>query len=63
VHADAVFRKQTQLQDLRNEILSISDESNVAKINSIIAGHFRDWITSHNKARTIVDIIKQAQSG
>ena len=63
VYADAVFRKQTQLQDLRNEILSISDESNVTKINSIIAGHFRDWITSHNRARTIVDIIKQAQSG
>lgn len=59
VYNDALLERQNQISDLKREILTISDETNLSKVNAIMSGHFREWLTSNNKTRVIVDLIKQ----
>ena len=60
VYADALSHKMKTLLDLKNEILEVADEANAQKVNAVISGHFREWVSSHNKAKVMVDLIKQA---
>jgi len=59
VYTDALRERLNQMHNLKREILSISDEGNMNKINAIISGHFREWVSTTNKAKVISDIIKQ----
>jgi hypothetical protein len=58
IYAEAVEGKKQMLVKLRSEIASIPDETNISKVNSIISGHFREWITTNNKTKSIVEIVR-----
>ncbi len=62
VYEEAVKEKLAIIQTLKNEIGSIRDESDIQKVNSILSGHFREWISSH-KLRCIVDILRSRMLG
>ena len=60
LYADALKEKEANLEDFRHAILAINDEVSAGKVNSIISGHFREWVSS-NKSRAILDLVKQFQ--
>jgi hypothetical protein len=59
VYSDALVEKMNQISELKREIQSISDETNTSKVNAILSGHFREWLSVNNKTKVIVDFIKQ----
>jgi hypothetical protein len=59
VYADALREKLNQFHEFKQEILRIYDEGNMSKVNAIISGHFREWVSNNNKTKVITDIIKQ----
>ena len=58
VHAEALERKRRLIEELRSQLKSLPDESSAQKVNSVLSGHFREWISANNKLRPIVDIIR-----
>ncbi len=60
IYAEALESKKQALMKLRAEIESIPDEGNISKVNSIISGHFREWITTNNKAKSLVEVIRSS---
>lgn len=63
LYADAVRGRKDAFEELKSEIAGISDAGNKAKVNSIISGHFREWLSSCNRAKSIVDIAKISSLG
>jgi hypothetical protein len=61
VYVDALREKQLSLESLRNAILTIPDEASIAKVNAVVSGHFREWLTNNQKTRIILDLVKQFQ--
>ena len=59
VYCEALLERMNLISDLKREIQSIGDEANITKMNAVISGHFREWLTSNNKTRVMVDLIKQ----
>lgn len=59
VYATALSEKLAQYEQIKDEIAAIADPGSIHKVNSVIAGHFREWVTANNKTKTMVDIIKQ----
>ena len=59
VYSDSLQDKINQLSDLKRELFALRDESNITKVNAILSGHFRDWLTSTGKTKLMVDLIKQ----
>lgn len=62
VYATAFRDKLAQNEILKSEICAIQDETSVNKVNAIISGHFREWLTTNNKTKTMIDIIKQTNN-
>lgn len=58
IYADALRNRLISFEELKSEIAGISDAGNVAKVNSIISGHFREWLSSSNRTKSIVDIVR-----
>ena len=59
IYSDAFKEKLKGLSELKLELLQIGDEANLNKVNAVLSGHFREWLTTNNKTRTMIDIMKQ----
>lgn len=58
-YESSVRNKNASLELLRKRILSSSSDTNLHKVNAILAGHFREWLTSSRKIKCIIDLVKQ----
>ena len=58
IYADALMDKNASIMSLKSELASVTDPANIPKLNAIISGHFREWITSSNRTRTMSDFLK-----
>jgi hypothetical protein len=58
LYSDSVSRKIRSFEGMRSEILSLTDETSASKINAIISGHFREWISSNNKSRGLIELLR-----
>ena len=57
LYADGLARKIASLETLRSEI-NLIDDASAMKMNAIISGHFREWISANNKTRALMDLVK-----
>lgn len=58
VYAEAISKKIKYIESLRSDIVSSADDVSAAKMSAVISGHFREWVSSSNKVRTLVEVIK-----
>ena len=58
VYADALVEKEKTVARIKQEIASVNDPSNLPKINAVLSGHFREWVTANNRTRTMSEIVK-----
>jgi hypothetical protein len=63
LYADVLRGRKVTFEELKSEVAGISDAGNKAKVNSIISGHFREWLSSCNRTKSIVDIAKISSLG
>ena len=59
VYCDALVERQNMIAGLKREIQNVGDDAHITKVNAVISGHFREWLTSSNKTRVMSDLIKQ----
>ena len=59
VYTIAFSNKLTQLHHLKAEIQAIEEAAAVNKVNAVISGHFREWVSSNNKTKTMLDLFRQ----
>lgn len=62
IYVTALNEKLAQLAHFKSEITSLSDEGSIQKMNTILMGHFREWISANNKAKHMLDIIKSRET-
>ncbi len=58
VYVDAVKQRANQIAEIRAQIAAIGDPMVKSKVNAIISGHFREWVSSQNKPRDISELLK-----
>jgi hypothetical protein len=54
----ALELKISQMDEIRSGVLSTCTDANLPKVNAILAGHFREWLTTSRKIRPLVDTLR-----
>ncbi len=58
-YEEGIRNKNALMEVLRRRLLATCSDTNLHKVNAILAGHFREWLTSSRKVRFMTDIVKQ----
>jgi hypothetical protein len=58
IYADSLKQKRRSLEEIRAQLKNLPDESSAQKVNAILSGHFREWLSINNKVKPIIDVAK-----